>query len=77
MDGWTVLQLDEREGEYRVIAQPTHPPTSCPACGSGQLYRFGTRPEVIMDLPIPMGRAIARAVRRSLGLPIIGKSEAV
>lgn len=43
LDGWTVLQLDERPGEYRVIAQPTHPPTSCPACG-GALYRFGNRP---------------------------------
>ena len=64
MDGWTVLQLDEREGEYRVIAQPTHPPTSCPACGSGQLYRFGTRPEVIMDLPMHGKRVGIQAQRR-------------
>lgn len=64
MDGWTVLQLDERPGEYRVTAQPTRPPTSCPACGSGQLYRFGTRPEVIMDLPMHGKRVGIQAQRR-------------
>ena len=64
MDGWMVLQLDERPGEYRVIAQPTHPPTSCPACGSGQLYRFGTRPELVMDLPMHGKRVGIQAQRR-------------
>lgn len=64
MVGWTVLQLDERPGEYRVTAQPTHPPTSCPACGSGQLYRFGTRPELIMDLPMHGKRVGIQAQRR-------------
>lgn len=64
MDGWTVLQLDEREGEYRVIAQPTTAPTSCPTCGSGQLHKFGTRPEVIMDLPMHGKRVGIQAQRR-------------
>lgn len=43
----------------------------CPLTDSGKRKVIGN------GVPIPMGRAIARAVRRSLGLPIIGKSEAV
>lgn len=64
LPGWTVLGLDTQEGEYRITAQPTKPPTSCPACGAGQLQGFGRRPELIMDLPIQAHRVGIWAQRR-------------
>lgn len=64
LDGWTVLQLDERLGDHAVLARPTHPPTACPACGAANPYRFGIRPELVMDLPMHGKRVGIQAQRR-------------
>lgn len=51
--GWDVQVVDEEPGEYRVKATFARQPAGCPYCNTlfDQLYKHGTRPQVIADLP--------------------------
>lgn len=64
LEGWDVLQLEDRNGEYYVTAQPSTANHVCPKCGSTNLYNFGRRKELVMDLPMHGRRVGIRASRR-------------
>lgn len=64
LEGWIVLDRLDRPGEYRFIAIPSAEPGACPACGAANLYRFGKRPELVMDLPMHGRRVGIQAQRR-------------
>jgi|SRR5579859_1551553 len=51
--GWSILDSREDDHGYQIIAEVTHPVTSCPACLTSTLpYRFGAREHTFVDLPI-------------------------
>lgn len=51
MPGLKALQVTENEnGDYRIMAETTSPPFSCPECGSPAIG-FGKKEQLFMDLP--------------------------
>jgi transposase len=51
LPGLKALQVIENEhGDYRIMAETTSPPFSCPECGSS-VIGFGKKEQLFMDLP--------------------------
>ena len=48
-----VTEVHENEHDYYITAEVRLPPFACPACGcKPNLYRFGMKKQLLMDLPI-------------------------
>lgn len=48
-----VIDVHETEYDYHISAEVELPPIACPACGcKPNLYRFGVKKQLFMDLPI-------------------------
>jgi transposase len=54
LPGWSVLAVDDQDGDYRIKAECLEVPKACPRCGvvSPKLYNYGGKEQVFMDLPI-------------------------
>jgi transposase len=67
LPGWDVTKVDQSEHDYRVEARFTVEPPTCIHCGKGKLfgslYRHGTRPQLLMDLPVH-GKRVGIVVKR-------------
>lgn len=67
LPNWEVAKVDQSEHDYRVEARYTVEPQLCIHCGQGKLfgslYRHGTRPQLLMDLPVH-GKRVGIVVKR-------------
>lgn len=65
---WEVTNVEQSEHDYRVEARFTIEPQACIHCGNGKLfgslYRHGTRPQLLMDLPVH-GKRVGIVVKRT------------
>ena len=49
---WSVLEVKESPHDYHITADYSRQPTACAHCGQpDQLFKFGTKRQVFMDLP--------------------------
>ena len=61
---WNVTDVTETDDNYRIIAQPATEPTACTHCGVvGDFVRFGSKEQIVIDLPMH-GKRVGLAVPR-------------
>jgi transposase len=48
---WDIIQVEEDEERYIVLARPHDTLTTCPSCGSFSLIGHGTDAQMVRDLP--------------------------
>lgn len=55
LPNWVVVGIQQSQHDYRIEASYTVEPVACTHCGRGRLfnklYRHGTRPQLLMDVP--------------------------
>jgi transposase len=55
LPNWVVVGIQQSQHDYRIEASYTVEPATCTHCGRGRLfnklYRHGTRPQLLMDVP--------------------------
>lgn len=74
--GWEVTDSQEDERDYHIHAKYTSEPTGCPHCKSlfDKLYRHGTRPQELADLPAHGKRVTIRLTRTRYRCQSCGKT---
>jgi len=55
LPNWVVVGIQQSQHDYRIEASYTVEPVACAHCGRdrlfNKLYRHGTRPQLLMDVP--------------------------
>jgi transposase len=51
LPGWSVIDAEEHEDRYLILASPTQPRRSCPHCEQGLLIGHGKEQRCFHDLP--------------------------
>lgn len=74
--GWEVTDSQEDERDYHIHAKYTPEPTGCPNCKSlfDKLYRHGTRPQELADLPAHGKRVTIHLTRTRYRCQSCGKT---
>lgn len=60
---WEIIQVEESEERYVVLARPRYTLTACPTCGSSSIIGHGTDAQVVRDLPA-QGKQVCLHIKR-------------
>jgi transposase len=60
---WEIIQVEESEEHYIVLARPRYTLTACPTCGSSSIIGHGTDAQMVRDLPA-QGKQVCLQIKR-------------